>query len=125
VINFLVWWCAVAMEYIENAVPITLSSNLSTKRDLWMAELQCLMNDFHKMDLVHGDLRDVNIICKEDSWMLIDFDWGGKDGKVSYPTLNLNDDLLWGRNSDSPIIRKEDDKRVLGNTLAKLISMTE
>jgi len=41
--------------------------------------------EFHRKNLVHGDLRDVNIICKEDK-------------------------LRQGRDL---IIRKEDDRRVL------------
>ena len=44
------------------------------------------MVSFHEKDLVHSDLRDVNIICENDSMMLVDFDWGGKERDVSYPT---------------------------------------
>lgn len=55
--------------------------------------------------------------------MLIDFDWGGKAGEAFYPTLNLNDELLQGRTSDDLRITKEDDRRVLRNTLAKLMNM--
>ena len=81
------------------------------------------MDSFHEKDLVHGDLRDANIICKNDSVMLIDFDWGGKEGDVSYPTLNLNAELLQGRVSGDLRITKEDDRRVLKNTLAKLMAI--
>ncbi|KIM81444.1 hypothetical protein PILCRDRAFT_787677 [Piloderma croceum F 1598] len=116
-------WFAVAMEYIESGVPITQSSLLTTHREHWMAELQGLMGSFHEKDLVHGDLWDVNIICKNDSVMLIDFDWGGKEGEVSYPTSNLNAELLQGRVSGDLRIMKEDDKRVLKNTLARLIAI--
>jgi serine/threonine protein kinase len=116
-------WSAVAMEYVESGVPITHSSLLAAHRDHWMAELQGLMDSFHEKDLVHGDLRDANIICKNDSVMLIDFDWGGKEGEVSYPTSNLNAELLKGRVSDDLRITKEDDRRVLKNTLAKLMAI--
>jgi len=74
------------------------------------------------MDLVHGDLRDANIICKEDSVMLVDFDWSGKVGEASYPTLELNPELLEGRVSHDLRITKEDDRRVLRITLDKLKS---
>jgi hypothetical protein len=37
---------------------------------------------------------DANVICKDRSMMLIDFDWGGKDGKVFYPTPDLHPELL-------------------------------
>jgi len=55
--------------------------------------------------------------------MLIDFDWGGKEGLVSYPTPNLNPELLQGRVSGDLRIMKEDDRRVLKNTLAKLMAI--
>ena len=55
--------------------------------------------------------------------MLIDFDWGGKEGEVSYPMLNLNAELLEDRVSDDLRITKEDDRRVLKNTLAKLVAI--
>ena len=54
------------------------------------------MDRFHVEGLVHGDLQAVNILCKEDSMWLIDFDWGGKDGEAFYPTANLNDELREG-----------------------------
>jgi tRNA A-37 threonylcarbamoyl transferase component Bud32 len=80
------------MEYIESGVPITHASRLSAHRERRVAELQRLMDDFHEKDLVHGDLRAANIICKDDFVMLIDFDWGGKDGEVFYPTPDLSDE---------------------------------
>jgi serine/threonine protein kinase len=116
-------WFAVAMEYIEFGVPITDLSLLPAHRDRWMAKLLDLMDSFHEKDFVHSDLRDVNIICKNDSVMLIDFGWGGKEGEASYPTWNLNDELLEGRVSSNLTIRKEDDRRVLKNTLAKLMGI--
>jgi len=115
-------WLAVAMEYIESGIPITDSSLHPADRDHWMAELQELMDSFHGKGFVHGDLRDANIICKNDSVMLIDFDWGGKEGEASYPTSNLNDELLRGRVSGDLGITKEDDRRVLKNTLARLMA---
>ncbi|KIM72228.1 hypothetical protein PILCRDRAFT_99398 [Piloderma croceum F 1598] len=72
-----------------------------------------IMGSFHEKDLVHSDLWDANIICKNDSVMLIDFNWGGKEGEVSYPTSNLNAELLQGRVSGDLRIMKEDDRRVV------------
>lgn len=113
-------WYAVAMEYIESGIPITHSTLLLAHRDRWTEELQRLMDRFHVEGLVHGDLRAANILCKEDSMSLIDFDWGGKDGEVFYPTANLNEELREGRVFNDLRIRQEDDRRVLRNTLAKL-----
>lgn len=81
------------------------------------------MVSFHEKDLVHSDLRDVNIICKNDSMMLVDFNWGGKEGDVSYPMLNLNAELLEGRVAGDLCIMKEDNRQVLKNTLARLMAI--
>jgi hypothetical protein len=116
-------WFAVAMEYIESCDPITDSSLLPAHQNCWMTELQDLMDSFHENDFVHDDLWDANIICKNDSVMLIDFDWGGKEGEASYPMWNLNDELLKGRVSIDLTIGKEDDRQVLKNTLAKLMGI--
>ena len=67
-------WCAVVIEYIESGLPITDPRLLPAHRDRWVAKLQQLMDNFHKKDFVHGDLRDANIICKAGSMMLVDFD---------------------------------------------------
>jgi len=113
-------WFAVAMEYVKPGTPITRSNLLTSNRDLWIKELGRLVDNFHANNFVHGDLRDANIICKGDSVMLVDFDWGGKVGEVSYPTLELNPELLEGRSSDDLKITKDDDVRVLTKTLGKL-----
>ena len=78
------------------------------------------MTNFHAKNLVHGDLRDENLICKGDSVMLIDFDWGGEVGEASYPPLDLSPELLEDRASDDLRITKDDDVRILGKTLNKL-----
>jgi len=113
-------WCATVMEYIESGISINHAGLVPDHRDRWAGELQHLTEDFHAEGLVHGDLRDANIICKGDHMMLVDFDWGGKDGEVFYPTANLNDELLQGRVYGDLRITKDDDKRVLETTLDRL-----
>jgi thiamine kinase-like enzyme len=44
------------------------------------------MKSFHDQGWVHGDLQVANILCDRGKLMLVDFDWAGRDGKVSYPT---------------------------------------
>lgn len=109
-------WFAVAMEYVKPDTSIAES----THRVRWKQELENLMKSFHAENLVHGDLRDANIICRGDSVMLVDFDWGGKVGEASYPTLALNSELLDGRVTDDLMISISDDVRVLRKTLDKL-----
>ena len=114
-------WRAIAMEFFASAVQITSSRGLDTHGTRWASELKQLVNEFHEEDLVHGDLRDANMISGDEYTLkLIDFDWGGKDGQVLYPTPNLNDELLVGRASDNLKITKVDDIRVLNLTLKKL-----
>ncbi|KAF8804084.1 hypothetical protein BYT27DRAFT_7108055, partial [Phlegmacium glaucopus] len=113
-------WKAIVMEYIASGTTITKSSGLDTHRDKWTRELLQLVKDFHAEGLVHGDLRDVNIIFNDHRVMLLDFDWGGQDGQVFYPTPNLNSELLEGRSSNNLKITKEDDNRTLKKTLGKL-----
>jgi hypothetical protein len=113
-------WCAVAMRYVESATPITHSPLLPTHRQLWEGQLWALVNKFHNQGLRHGDLRGPNIACEGQSVMLLDFDWGGKEGEACYPTWRLNDELLAGRVSEDLKITKDDDLRVLTNTLNQL-----
>jgi hypothetical protein len=106
-------WYGIAMEYLSGASPIK-SVQLGP-------QLRELVNGFHEQGLVHGDLRDANILSdgREQFW-LIDFDWGGKDGEVEYPTSDLNPDLLAGRTTGDLKIRRADDIRILDNMLHNL-----
>jgi len=113
-------WCAVAMRYVESAVQINHSPLLPTHKQIWKNQLQTLMNNFHEQNLVHGDLRGPNIVCEGTSVMLLDFDWGGRLGEACYPTWKLNDELLAGRVDEDLRITKDDDRRVLSNTLNQL-----
>ncbi|CAA7270391.1 unnamed protein product [Cyclocybe aegerita] len=116
-------WLAVAMEYISSGVTITTAalSWLASCRERWASQLWKLVKSFHDSGFVHGDLRVPNIICDDkDRVLLIDFDWSGKEGQVSYPTPNLNKELLAGRTLGDLKITKGDDERVLQRTLDKL-----
>jgi len=78
--------------------------------------------DFHDKGWVHGDLRAANVIVpaeKPDKVMLLDFDWGGECGKVSYPTWRLND-VLVDKTVKNLRITKDNDVRVLNATLKTL-----
>jgi hypothetical protein len=118
-------WYGVAMEFVDPSTSITKSDVLVDHLDRWKTELGHLLNGFHAKDLVHGDLRDANIICKGESVMLVDFDWGGRVGEALYPTLELNPELLDGRTSDGFDITKDDDVWVLKKTMVKLRDLVQ
>lgn len=88
-------WYGVAMENFKDGLRITHPEVMDDARDhgqKWEQDLRGLVDCFHQLGYVHGDLRDANILCKGDCVKLIDFDWGGKEGQVEYPTKRLHDD---------------------------------
>ncbi|TFK18037.1 hypothetical protein FA15DRAFT_731608 [Coprinopsis marcescibilis] len=107
-------WYGIAMEYLQDVVAL---ENAQFER-----QLMELIEEFHGEGFVHGDLRNVNILCADEQFWLIDFDWGGKDGEVVYPTSNLNPELMAGRIIGDLKIRREDDIRILRNTLDRFKS---
>ncbi|KAG5637635.1 hypothetical protein H0H81_003860 [Sphagnurus paluster] len=121
-------WYAIAMEYLPSAAFLTPNKEgLRQHGQRWFAEMRGLVESFHAAGFVHGDLREVNIICAGDRALLIDFDWGGKAGEVSYPfrLSKLNPELLLGRSSTETTITVADDLRVLQWTLGKARASVE
>ena len=43
------------------------------------------LKSLHDEGFVHGDIRGFNTVFDENSGCLIDFDFGGKEGKAEYP----------------------------------------
>jgi hypothetical protein len=86
-------WIAIAMDYVS-AGSITNAQGRNKHRKKWAAAARKLVKSFHDRGWVHGDLRDVNILCKREKPMLVDFSWGGKDEEVCYPTALLPEELL-------------------------------
>lgn len=51
------------------------------------AGLRATLAALHHANLVHGDIRDANVLVKEDGgegFMVLDFDWAGVMGEVRY-----------------------------------------
>lgn len=113
-------WFVVAMEYMLSSVHPSRSPNLARLCNEWIDELQKLVQSFHDKGLVHGDLRESNILCDGEDVVLIDFDWGGRVGEAAYPFVRLSSELTNGRDSTDLKITKDDDRRVLHNTLEQL-----
>ena len=57
----------------------------------WEKDIQ----EFHLAGFVHGDLRLANFVFTEDPqrMLLVDFDWGGKEGEVVFPHEFLIEEL--------------------------------
>ena len=112
------------MELVSGSVDPSESPHLGTLCETRIHDLKELMQSFHDVDLVHGDLREPNIICNGEAVMLINFDWGGKIGDARYPSGRLPPELTDGRTSTSLSISKDDDWRALQNTLKRLETET-
>ncbi len=63
---------------------------------------------------MHGDLRPPNFIVDEERLLLIDFDWGGKEGQATFPDAQLHPILRKSRGD--MLIQKRHDENVLANT---------
>jgi len=115
-------WFVIAMEYLPSAVSPhqVIPETFDRFCDRWIDDLQRLTEKFHQKNLVHGDLREPNILCNEAKVMLIDFDWGGKVGEAHYPDLLLCSELTDGRTRIDLMIGQDDDIRVLQNTINEL-----
>ncbi|KAI9510354.1 hypothetical protein F5148DRAFT_1166497 [Russula earlei] len=52
--------------------------------DKLFGDLRTLMESLHSDGLVHGDLRDPDVVCEEEM-MALDFDWGRHHAGLSSP----------------------------------------
>lgn len=108
-------WFAVAMEKVDTVgfEKVMTSSQVG----IWKQQIKELVNAFHDKKLVHGDLRIANFIFTEPparKIFLVDFDWGGEEGKVRFPFSPLAPGIQNDRNFGvAELISKEDDNRVL------------
>jgi len=51
-------------------------------------KIHAFLATLHQRGIVHGDLRDTNILVQQpdfEKFMLIDFDWAGLESEVKYP----------------------------------------
>ena len=88
-------WFMVAMEKINIVDPKTITS--FPEFEGCKTDIKTLVNEFHQEDLVHGNLRLVNFVFTKSKnprrMLLVDFDWGGKEGEVVFPHELLNEEL--------------------------------
>jgi serine/threonine protein kinase len=72
----------------------------------------------HQECLVHGDIRDTNIMVEKDGSpriLLVDFDWSGKIGETRYPMNIYRGKRLWrpAGAKDGQLILAEHDIQML------------
>jgi len=107
---FMVVMDCVAKEFVHiDTAKSTLTSEL---HDMVLEETARL----HQAGYVHGDLRDTNLMVREDGergFILLDFDWAGKIGEIRYPrNVNTAPELgLWRPTDayDGELIKAEHD----------------
>lgn len=81
------------------------------------------LKSLHERNLVHGDIRDTNIMVKTDDKtkvMIIDFDWAGELGQVWYPPyVNYSGVSRPQSARDGNPIRADHDDEMLHNIAKK------
>ena len=85
------------MEFHSKAVRVDHSPLLAAHGEIWLKNMDDIVKAFHEHGFVHGDLRPPNSIVDEEKLLLIDFDWGGKEGEAKFPDAKLIDILCDGQ----------------------------
>ncbi|KAG7085640.1 hypothetical protein E1B28_003187 [Marasmius oreades] len=114
-------WIGVVMGYLPDSHPLADPRFTSEEKQKMCDKLKACARAMHDNGYVHGDLRETNVIgVKEGTVWIIDFDWGGEDGKAEYPHASLNEHLL-DKDQKDLVIRRAHDERVLRTTIARIL----
>lgn len=125
-------WKIVIMEYLSDYKLLTEPPLETNQKMKLQKKINDAVQEIHNEGLVHGDLRECNILYKEEEGKnrdgniqvkIIDFDWGGKEEAVRYPP-RLNPNISWplGVNINKPI-KKIHDKDLLQLTIEKYLKV--
>jgi serine/threonine protein kinase len=121
-------WFGIAMEYFPSALRIAESPGLVDHGDAWLTKMDEIVEKFHKNGYVHGDLRPPNFIADGERLLLIDFDWGGKEGEATFPDTRIlpvlrkdRGDMLIKRHHDTNVLAytKQEIRKIMGRTLER------
>jgi hypothetical protein len=110
-------WMMVIMDALDEYKTLEAAPSPDTREPI-----RAGLIELHQAHLVHGDVRNVNIMVRKDGnpgFMLVDFDWSGIIGEVRYP-INVNKKI--GRPvdvSDGVLIKPEHDMAMLENIFVK------
>jgi tRNA A-37 threonylcarbamoyl transferase component Bud32 len=89
-----------------------------------------LMEEMHSEELVHGDMREDNILLRSEatdnrsSFALIDFDWGGKISEAKFPNRLLNKHIHVS-DMKSLLIAKGDDRKTIHRSVFRVKACVE
>ena len=122
---------AIVMEYLDPSDGWnTLQDYIRKHREITIniehPALIKLLKTMKENNVVHGDLRPNNIMCRtrphkgtegeELEIKVIDFDWAGKLGSAKYPAI-MNPQIKWP-GAPRDVIGEDDNKTLLTQTLA-------
>ena len=104
-------WLMVVMEAVEGIAFCPRQEGASVR-------LSALVNHMHENRLVHGDIREGNVLLRGDGSdgrvCVLDFDWAGRVGEARYPTFMNHADVNWPAGaSDGELILPEHDMQMM------------
>jgi hypothetical protein len=79
-------WYMVVMDLLDESwVPLDINSLVDVGG--FKARFHTNVIELHQMKMVHGDIRETNVMVKDGGceFMLIDYDWAGLLGEARYP----------------------------------------
>src|SRR5262249_6448860 len=90
-------WFMVVMDVVNEEYIEFFKLDKSVRTPVLLEEITAKLTHLHRAGYVHGDIRDTNIMVKRDGkgFMLLDFDWSGRDGTVRYPMNVVRGPQLW------------------------------
>lgn len=75
----------IIMEFLEEQPKLPWDSKLKVEN---------AVERLHALNFVHGDLRQPNILFRDDAPHIIDYDWAGLEGEATYP-MDLSMKIPW------------------------------
>lgn len=80
-------WFMVVMDAVNKDFVELHQLDKSARTPQLREQLEAKLTSLHQAGYVHGDVRDTNVMVREDGqgFMLVDFDWSGEIGTVTYP----------------------------------------
>jgi serine/threonine protein kinase len=121
-------WFVVVMEYLEKFDPLQLQveDGAAFTSEL-EGELLALVHEMHDQNLVHGDLREANILVPREGtadelnrpFVIVDFDWGGEIGRAKFPDVRLNPHICVG-DKRTRLVQRTDDTKTLSGMFERL-----